>query len=139
MRELKEILYREFYDLVDDIVDSGELDSDSLDELAKMAAVLDSCDKMEKEHGHSREGRGYSRDGGDWEARGSYEQGSSYRRRRDRMGRYSSDSGNSREGGYSRDDGKEKMKEHLQKAMQSAENDDQKESIKRILDQMNRE
>ena len=79
------------------------------------------------------EEEGYSREGGNWNARGSYEGGESYaRRKRDRMGRYS------REGsyrGYSRDSAKDYMMEQMEEMMREADPKD-KEALRKCMDTM---
>lgn len=68
----------------------------------------------------------YSRDG-DWEARGSYNQGSSYKR--DSRGRYS------RERGYSRDNARDRMLEEMESMMSSASGQD-REILRHAMEQM---
>lgn len=91
---------------------------------------------------YERGGRSYR--GGSYD--GSYE-GMSYARgrgrnaRRDSMGRYSREGsyargGGSYRGGYSRDDGKEEYMEHLRDMMESAPDENTRQSIKRMIDNM---
>ncbi|RKJ40227.1 hypothetical protein D7X94_08765 [Acutalibacter sp. 1XD8-33] len=96
------------------------------------------------------ESEGYSQDG-DWTAdmRGSYGTGSSYANRGKHLvrshysrdggshGGYSSRRGGSRggRGGYSRDDGRSEMMEHLEKALDSASEED-REAVKRFIRQL---
>ena len=82
----------------------------------------------EYEEGHSRDGR--------WMARGSYDDDSSYRRRRDRMGRYSRDGGSSERGGESYGEGKEYMVECLEDMMEDAKSPREKDILKRCLAEM---
>lgn len=81
-------------------------------------------------------------DGYDRSMRGSYNDGMSYARgrrnaRRDSMGRYSRESyrGGSYERGYSRD-GKEEYKEQLMEMMDNAPDEQTRQNIKRMIDQM---
>lgn len=73
--------------------------------------------------------------------RGSYNDGGSYARgrgrnaRRDSMGRYSRDSGSYR-GGYSRGGDKEEYIEGLREMMQDAPDDQTRQSIQRMISQM---
>lgn len=64
----------------------------------------------------------------------------SYARRRNSRGQYSRgyDDGSYRGSyrGYSRDDGRHQMMEHLNKAMQMANNEQERESIRRMMNQM---
>lgn len=100
-------------------------------------------------------GGNYSRRGGS-----SYEGGSSYARgrrnaRRDSRGRYSRDGGmggssyarggrggnrggNSRDGGYSRDEAKDYMMEQIEKMMEMAEKPAEKEALKRCMQALER-
>lgn len=104
----------------------GEMDGESYD------------DGMSYERGGNRGGRSYR--GGSYDE--SYD-GSSYARgrgrnaRRDSMGRYSRESyrGGSYERGYSRD-GKEEYKEQLMDMMDNAPDENTRQSIKRMIDQM---
>ena len=83
------------------------------------------------------DGGGYSR-AGEWEAdiRGNYGHGNSYRYR-DSDGQYSRDGDMSyNRGGYSRNDGKGKMMEYLEKAMNSANADWKREDIRRMMDKL---
>lgn len=88
---------------------------------------------------HERGGRSY---------RGSYENsydGGSYARgrgrgaKRDSMGRYARDGGRSYRGsyrGYSRDDGKKEYIENLREMMEDAPDDQTRQSIQRMIQQM---
>lgn len=77
----------------------------------------------------------------------SEDDGYSMARRRDSMGRYSRNSyrGSYDDGsyrgsyrGYSRDEGKQQMIDHLNRAMQSASNDHEREEIRRMIMQAER-
>lgn len=81
-----------------------ELSTGSLEMVDKLAHTVKNlckiCESAEEEEEYSRADGSYR--GGSYRMRGSYaDEGGSYRRRRDSMGRYS------REGGYSRADEKE--------------------------------
>ena len=84
-----------------------------------------------------RGGRSYrgSYDGGSYDGSyddgmgGSYARGRGRNARRDSMGRYS------REGGYSRE-GEDEYKEHLRDLMDQAPDEQTRQGIKRMLDQM---
>lgn len=77
----------------------------------------------------TREGHSYGYDqDGSWEARGEYsrepgydEDGNSYRRRRDSMGR------------YARDEGKDRMIERLHDMMSKATSEKEREALKRCI------
>ena len=88
---------------------------------------------------------GYSEDGSYRSYRGSYDGMSGARGRgryakRDSMGRYSRDGGSYRGGrsyrGYSRDDGKQEYIEELRDMMDSAPDDQTRQSIQRMIQQM---
>lgn len=133
---LKEMLCEE----LETYAKKGELSAGSLEVIHKLTDTIKNIDKIEM----LEEDGGYSRDGGDWEARGSYRDGSSYRggssyagRRRDSMGRYSRDGGMSmRRGGYSRDDGKDEIIEHMRDLMGMAESEEEKQAIRRCISQL---
>lgn len=80
---------------------------------------------------YERGGRSYRYDGG------SYARGRGRNARRDSMGRYSRESyrGGSYERGYSRD-GKEEYKEQLRDMMEDAPDENTRQSIKRMIDNM---
>lgn len=77
-----------------------------------------------RDDGYSRED-GYSR-GGDWDAsiRGTYGRGSSYRRKRDSMGRYSRDDGYSRDG---------HAKDVIERMMQDTDDPNVKEALRQCM------
>ena len=80
------------------------------------------------------DGMSYDRDGRTY--RNSYDDGESYaRRKRDSMGRYSRDYDGRSMRGYSRD-GKESYMENLRRMMDEAPDDQTRQSIKRMLDNM---
>lgn len=132
------------------IVKNGKFRSreeiDSVGKLIDMTKDIMCIEEMEDEmygesydDGYGRSMRGSYRDGSYRD--GSYD-GGSYARgrrnaRRDSMGRYSRDSyrGGSYERGYSRD-GKEEYKEQLMQMMEDAPDENTRQSIKRMLDQM---
>ena len=135
MHELKRKLKQELkkYDQ-----SGSELSMTDLEIVHMITDTIKNIDKIEMledeyEEGHSRDGR--------WMARGSYDDDSSYRRRRDRMGRYSRDGGYSEEGGgYSRrgsyEGGKEQMIECIEEMMEDAKSPREKDILKRCLAEM---
>lgn len=118
--------------------EKGNLSSSDLQAVHTITDTIKNLCKIdileeEYEEGHSRDGR--------WMARGSYDDDSSYRRRRDRMGRYSRDGGYSEEGGgYSRrgsyEGGKEQMVECIEEMMEDAKSPREKDILKRCLAEM---
>ena len=93
----------------------------------------------EEEGGYSEEGRsyrgGYGYDGGTSMARGRGQNA-----RRDSMGRYSRDDGmrggRSYRDGYSRGDARSEYIDHLHEMMENAPDENTRQSIKRMIDQM---
>lgn len=93
-------------------------------------------------------GGSYERGGGRSYRGGSYDDGSYARGRgrnakRNSMGRYSRESGYSRDGsyrmGYSRDGGKEEFVEQLREMMQEAPDESSRQSIQRMIQKMEQE
>ena len=136
MYKLKDELCREL-----ESMQGKNLSPTSVDYIHKLVVSIEKLMKtevieMELEEGES-ERRGYSRDGdgGRWHAEGSYRGGrsgngasyddggggSSYSRRRDRMGR------------YSRDDGKEDFMEKLHEMMQDVHTPEERETLKKLI------
>lgn len=129
-------------------------------DIVKDITTVDAMHKAEQE-GYSRDyardmSRGYSDDyanaygsyrsydgrrGRDGDGDGRYSEDGSYRRGRDSMGRYTSrDSsyrGGSYEGGYSGHD-KEEMIDHLKEMMRNARSEDERESYRKTIEQMQR-
>ncbi len=115
-----------------DTVKQGRLKMGELEALNLLTDTVKNVDKicmLEEDGGYSR--------AGEWEAdiRGNYGHGNSYRTR-DSRGRYSRDGEMSYRRGYSRDGGKDKMMEHLEKAMDSATTDREREDIRRMMDKL---
>lgn len=114
----------------------SEMSAGSLEIIDKLSHAIKNLDKIiekyEEEEGYSGN---YMYDGG-----GSYRRGGSYayarggrgrgsNARRDSMGRYSS----ARDGGYSRNDGKEEMVMQLREMMQDAPNDRTRMRIQELI------
>lgn len=115
-------------DELDEIARKGELGAGDLEIVHKLTDTIKNLDKIEI----LEEDGGYSQ-AGDWEARGSYERGSSYRnQRRDSRGRYSRDRGRM----YSRSDGKERMMEQMEMLMEQAGSEREREAIRRCISQL---
>lgn len=127
-------------DELEGIAKKKELTTNSLDVLYKGIDILkdiSTIEAMEQEYGHNE---GYS---GGYYTRMPYymyEDGSSYARgrKRDSMGRYSGDGmsydhHDHYDHGYSGD-----TKEELQRLMNSAQNDREREAIRKALDSMGR-
>ena len=133
MYELKEKLCDE----LEEIARKPEMGAGDLEIIHKLTDTIKNIDKIEimKEDG------GYSQ-AGDWEMRGTYDRGSSYRRKRDSMGRYSRDGMGYRDGRmmpnrmYSRAEAKDHMMDELEEAMAVATTDREKDIIKRAMDQL---
>lgn len=109
-----------------------EMGTGELDVIHKLTASIKNIDKIamfesggySRDDGYSRED-GYSR-GGDWDAsiRGTYGRGSSYRRKRDSMGRYSRDDGYSRDG---------HAKDVIERMMQDTDDPNVKEALRQCM------
>jgi len=138
------------------IIDNGKFRSrEEIDSVYKLMDIIkdahciweyEDTESEYSEDGMSYDGS-YARQGGR-PYRGSYESsyadGNSYARgrrnaRRDSMGRYSRDGyrGNSYERGYSRD-GKEEYIEHLREMMDTAPDEQTRQSIQRMIQQMDK-
>lgn len=122
MYELKEKLCRE----LEEVARKPEMGAGDLELIHKLTDTIKNIDKID-----ALEGDGYSRDG-DWEmeGRGRYNRGSSYARRRDSRGRYTSDRR------YSRDDAKTHMIEQMEQMMNGSQNEREREIIRRAMEQL---
>ena len=122
MYELKEKLCRE----LEEVARKPEMGAGDLELIHKLTDTIKNIDKID-----ALEDDGYSR-GGDWEmeGRGRYNRGSSYARRRDSRGRYTSDRR------YSRDDAKDRMIEQMEQLMNGTQNEREREIIKRAMEQL---
>ena len=132
MHELKEKLCDE----LKEIANKPEMGAGDLEIVHKLTDTIKNICKIDM----LDEDGGYSRDG-DWEARGSYNRGSSYRgRKRDSMGRYSRD-GRMMRGGYrdgrmySRAEAKDEIMEKIEDMMDDAD-PKEKEILRRAMDQL---
>lgn len=127
MHDLKEKLCDE----LEEIAHKPEMGAGDLEIVHKLTDTIKNICKIDM----LEEDGGYSRDG-DWEARGSYNRGSSYRgRKRDSMGRYSRE-GRGGRGGYSRHDAKEAMMEQMEMLMDQAGSEREREAIRRCMGQL---
>lgn len=130
MDKLRDKLCKE----LDEIANKGELGAGDLELIHKLTDTIKNIEKIEKlsEGGYSHD---YSRDyvmDGDWETRGNYERGNSYRnRKRDSRGRYSRDYG--RDYSEARDDMIGRMEDMLRNASGK-----DKETIRRYMEQLER-
>lgn len=101
-----------------------ELSAADLDAIHKLASSIKNIDKIAMfESGDYSRDDGYSRDGGysrDWSSgRTAYNRGSSYRRKRDSMGRYSRDEG--------------KAKDLIERMMQDTDDPNVKEALRQAM------
>lgn len=122
MHKLKNMLYEE----LKKYEDGGELSVGSLDIVHKITDTIKNIYKIESLSGHS-ERSDYSRDG-DWMARGSYDDDSSYRHR-DRMGRYSREG--DRDHRYS--EAKDYMMTEIEEMMHNAKSPREREILKKCM------
>lgn len=133
MHDLKEKLCDE----LEEIARKPEMSAGDLEAIHKLTDTIKNIDKIEM----LEDGDGYSMDG-DWEARGSYrgvdyDDGSSNANRGMHYvrGHYSRDRRDSM-GRYSRDGAKDKMMHHLEKMMNSAGTEKDREMVRRFMSQM---
>lgn len=140
MYELKDMLCEE----LEKITEQGELTPGSLDIVDKLTHSIKSIDTIlaMDEAGYSNDGRMYDDRrsyGGSYDDR-SYD-GNSYARgrgryaRRDSMGRYSRDGRSYDRRGYSRDDAKDELMEHLEEMEKMAKD----EETRRMVSQWKRQ
>lgn len=124
MYDLKEQLCEE----LKEYASKKDLSAGDLEMVHKLTDTIKNLDKID-----ALEDDGYSRSG-DWEARGSYERGNSYRgRKRDSMGRYSRDGGYRM---YSREGSKDRMMEEMEALMDKAGSEREREAIRRCMMQL---
>ena len=128
LHELKEKLCDE----LEEIAKKPDMSAGDLETVHKLTDTIKNIDKIDM----LEDDGGYSRDG-DWMARGTYDRGSSYaRRKRDSMGRYSRDGRMHDRVMYSRADAKGHMMGELEEAMNAASTDREREIIRRAMDQI---
>jgi hypothetical protein len=153
---------RVLYDIQDMLEDElkkiskkDEISSTDLDNIYKMVDIVKDVTTVEAMHKAEQEGysrdyardysRGYSEDyadaygsyarrGRDGDGDGRYSEDSSYRRGRDSMGRYTSRDSYD---GYSRHS-KEEMVDHLKEMMRNARSDEERETYRKTIEQLNR-
>lgn len=153
---------RVLYDIQDMLEDElkkiskkDEISSTDLDNIYKMVDIVKDVTTVEAMHKAEQEGysrdyardysRGYSEDyadaygsyarrGRDGDGDGRYSEDSSYRRGRDAMGRYTSRDSYD---GYSRHS-KEEMVDHLKEMMRNARSDEERETYRKTIEQLNR-
>ena len=134
----------------------GELNAKTLETIDTLAhatknlcKIIEDAEMMEES---SMGGSSYDRGGNNYYDGSSYARGRGRNARRDRMGRYSRDGrgnnyenydGNSyrggnnyRRGGYSRDDAKQEFAENLREMMEQAPDENARQSIQRMIQQM---
>lgn len=142
--------------------DITAMDLENIYKMVDIVKDISTVDAMKKaeEQGYSRDyardySRGYSEDysnaygsyrsydgrrGRDGDGDGRYSEDGSYRRGRDAMGRYTSRDGSYRgsyEGGYSGHD-KEEIIDRLKEMMRNARSEEERESYRKTIEQMQR-
>lgn len=135
--ELKEMLCKE----VDDIADKGELSAGDPEMLHKLTDTIKNIGKIEMLEGYDDD---YSKDGGNWEARGRYDGGSSYARGRtgrrySRAGMdddYSMARNRDRTGRYSRGGDKEHIIDKLEDIIEMTDNERDRETLKKAKERI---
>lgn len=133
---LEEMLCKE----LEKIVDKGELSAGSLDIIDKLTHALKNTYKI-----HMGESGGYSQDYAMDSYNSGYGNGNSYGRYSRDNNSYSRDSSYANRRGthyvrghYSRDDAKSKMIEHLEQAMDMADGDEARNTIRRAIETVDR-
>lgn len=128
LNRLREMLY----ECLEEHAERDKLSMGSVEAVHMITDTIKNIDKIEmlEEGGYSRDGS-YGRDGESYEGGNS---GRHYVR-----GHYSRDGGSYRRGNYSRDDGKHHMMQKAEELMHYAEDDKQKEAIRRMIDQLGRD
>lgn len=141
MYELRDMLCEE----LDKVAEQGELTAGSLDLVDKLTHSIKSIDTIlameEYEDGYSGDGMMYNGGSSYRGGRGgnSYARGRRGNVRRDSMGRYSRDSyarggrGGSR--GYSRDEAKDELMEHLHMMMKDANDEETRRMVQKWIRQ----
>lgn len=131
MYKIKEALWKELEK--SETARSGELKGGELEAIHKLTDTIKNIDKicMLEEEGYSEDGYGR---GSSYANRGKHYVRGHYSRDDGHggMGDYSSRRGGRSRGGYSRDDGRSEMMEHLEMALDSA-NEQDREDIKRFM------
>ena len=131
MYKIKEALWKELEK--SETARSGELKGGELEAIHKLTDTIKNIDKicMLEEEGYSEDGYGR---GSSYANRGKHYVHGHYSRDDGHggMGDYSSRRGGRSRGGYSRDDGRSEMMEHLEMALDSA-NEQDREDIKRFM------
>jgi hypothetical protein len=127
MHKIKELLMDELHEYEERAkkMSGGKISAGDLETIHKLTDTIKNIDKIEMLEGDD----GYSNNSYNFYRRNNYDEDSSHRQNRDRMGRYS------RDGGYSRDDGKNRMMKQLEEMMNESEGRE-KEMIRGFIDQM---
>lgn len=137
MHKIKEMLMKE----LKEYENKRELSPGSLDVIHKLTDTVKNIDKimmLEEEGGYSE--AGYM-GGGSYRGGSSYDMGESYARggvRRDSRGRYSREGGGYSMEGYSRDGGREYMMREMGRLMTQAGSEDERDIIRRCMEQLER-
>ena len=132
MDKLKDKLCKE----LDEYARKPDMSAGDLEAIHKLSDTIKNLDKIDMLEGDGEYSqRGYSRDGNN-----SYARGSSYANRGMHYvrGHYSRDgySNEGRRGGYSRHDAKEAMMNKMEDLMDDAENEREREIIRRAMSQL---
>ena len=124
--EYMDKLKKKLCDELDEYARKPDMSAGDLEAIHKLTDTIKNIDKID-----ALEENGEYSQAGDWEmnGRGSYNRGSSYARRRDSRGRYSSRM-------YSRGDAKEHMMMELEEAMSAASSEREREIIRRAMSQL---
>lgn len=127
----------ELEEIAQEMKKKGDLKPGDVETIHKLTDTVKNIDKIGMIEGENYSGDYMGNHGGDWEARGSYRDGSSYANRRGThyvRGHYSRDNRNrGRDGRYSRDSAKDEMIDKLEDMMDMAENEKQRSIINRCI------
>ena len=156
MHDLKDLLCAELEDYAEKGKNSGKMSMGDLESIHKLTDTVKNIlkiDMLEAESGYSEdgaymgEGRIYGTSHDDGMRRGagySYARGRGRYAKRDSMGRYSRDDGymrrdgRSMRDGYSRDDGKAYMMGELERLMEKASTNTEREALEKCMQALER-
>ena len=151
MHDLKDLLCDELEDYAEKGKKAGKMSMGDLESIHKLTDTVKNIlkiDMLEDETGYSEDGAymgegriyGTSYDDGMRRSVGySYARGRGRYAKRDSMGRYSRDDGYMRrDGGYSRDDGKAYMMGELERLMEKASTNTEREALEKCMQALER-
>ena len=108
--------------------DKGELTAGSLEVVDKLAHAIKNLDKIIENYDGEYSGR--------YMPRYMYDDGNSYARKRDSMGRYSREYSRENRGGYSREYSRDGIADKLRELMDDAPDEKTRNEIRKLADKM---